>query len=76
MKPNESFEAGWTIENIGTAYWNSAAVDIMFVSGTEMHTQDSLFDLPQDVPPTGDLTFSIKMEAPGNPGTYESNTVC
>ena len=72
MFPGESFEAGWTIENRGTGYWNSAGIDIVYVSGTEMQKGDRFIDLPQDVPPTGNFSFSIPMEAPGSAGTYET----
>ena len=72
MFPGESFEAGWTIENRGTGYWNSAGIDIVYVSGTEMETGGKRIDLPQDVPPTGNFSFSISMEAPSNPGTYQT----
>jgi hypothetical protein len=44
----------------------------VYVSGTEMQKGDRFNDLPQDVPPTGNFSFSIPMEAPGTAGTYEA----
>jgi hypothetical protein len=72
MFPGESFQAGWTVENRGTAYWNSAGLDIVYHSGTEMQKGARFIDLPQSVPPTGNFSFSISMEAPGSVGTYET----
>jgi hypothetical protein len=75
MFPNQKFEAGWTIENKGTAYWNSAGVDIIYLSGTEMQDGARYNDLPQDVPPTGNFSFSISMEAPESAGTYQTTWI-
>jgi hypothetical protein len=75
MNRNEKFEAGWTVENRGTAYWSSAGLDIVYYSGTEMQTGGKRNDLPQDVPPTGNFSFSISMEAPSNPGTYQATWI-
>jgi hypothetical protein len=72
MFSGEEFEAGWTIENKGKAYWSDAGIDIVYVSGTKMQTVSSRYDLGQDVPPTGNVSFSISMRAPSTPGTYDA----
>ncbi|MBI9051416.1 MAG: hypothetical protein JEZ00_18470 [Anaerolineaceae bacterium] len=75
MFPGETFEAGWTIENVGKAYWSDAGLDIVYVSGTEMHRVSSPIDLSQDVPPTGNFSFSITMKAPSTPGYYQTSWI-
>ena len=73
MFPGEEFEAGWTIENRGKAYWNAAGIDIVYLSGTKMHTVSNRLDIGQDVAPTGNFSFSISMRAPSTPGYYDAN---
>jgi hypothetical protein len=60
------------VENRGNAYWNAAGLDIVYVAGSEMQKGDNFIDLPQSVPPTGNFSFSISMEAPGSAGTYQA----
>ena len=72
MFPGEEFEAGWRVENRGKAYWNDAGIDIVYMSGTKMQTVSSRYDLGQDVPPTGNVSFSISMRAPSTPGYYDA----
>ena len=73
MFPGEEFEAGWTIENRGKAYWSDAGIDIVYISGTKMQTISDFYDLGQDVPPTGNFSFSISMRAPSTPGYYDAS---
>ena len=73
MFPGEEFEAGWTIENRGKAYWNESGIDIVYVSGTKMHTVSNRLDLGQGVGPTGNFSFSISMRAPSTPGYYDAS---
>jgi len=82
--PNADFDGRWVVENTGTQTWSSSAVDFKYISGTEFHTRVSILDLPVDVPPDGEITLIIDMQAPANPGRYTttwaivqgSTTIC
>jgi hypothetical protein len=39
-----------------------------------MHETD-LYDLPRNVRPGGEITFSVEMRAPGKAGSYTSNWI-
>lgn len=67
----EKFKTVWQIKNTSTEYWYDTDVDFRHTSGTDMHGTDAL-DLPVTVAPGSDVTFSINMVAPKNPGSYTS----
>lgn len=71
MGPGENFNASWTLKNTGEGLWIEHNVDVGFSGGTDMHKKDA-YDLPNSVPPGGDVTITIAMTAPGKSGTYTS----
>jgi hypothetical protein len=70
ISPNASFEASWTIRNIGTNTWESGLVDIHYLAGTRIHRSPDRFDLPQSIYTGESVTIKLQMMAPANPGRY------
>jgi hypothetical protein len=81
---NASFEASWTIRNIGSETWESNMVDIHYLAGNRIHRSPDRFDLPRSMFTGESVTIKLQMVAPGNPGRYtinwamssEDNTFC
>ena len=67
----EKFKTVWKIRNTSVEYWLDTDVDFRHTGGTDMHGTDAL-DLPVTVAPGADVTFSVNMVAPKNPGSYTS----
>jgi len=67
----ENFTTVWTLKNTGDEYWSDTNVDFRHSGGTDMHGSDIL-DLPTTVAPGNEVTFTIKMTAPKNAGSYTS----
>jgi hypothetical protein len=70
ISPNASFEASWTIRNIGSNTWESGLVDIHYLAGTRIHRSPDRFDLPQSIYTGESVTIKLQMMAPANPGRY------
>jgi hypothetical protein len=70
ISPNASFEASWTIRNIGTETWESGMVDIHYLAGSRIHRTPDRFDLPQNIYTGEAVTIKLQMMAPANPGRY------
>lgn len=67
----ERFTAEWTLRNTGSESWLSSDLDFSRTGGTDMSNRD-VYDLPNDVGPGGEVTFSVDMRAPAKAGTYTS----
>jgi hypothetical protein len=74
LAPRELFETEWTLKNTGDELWLDQNIDFKHSSGTDMHKQD-LYDLPKSVPADGQVTITVPMFTPKNPGTYTSTWV-
>lgn len=69
VKPNEKFRWVWKVRNIGTKKWWTDTMFVTYVSGSKFYVKKeyALGD-PTDIGEIG--VFSIKMQAPKEPGTY------
>ena len=72
LDPYEDFDARWTIKNTGEEIWLTTDVDYRYMSGTEMQTGSTVYDLPSEVDPGESITITIDMKAPGAEGHYET----
>jgi hypothetical protein len=70
MSGRQSFDAKWTLLNSGAKPWYKTAVDYKYLSGTKLHTNASIFDLPQVVSPGKKYVIAVDMEAPKYYGSY------
>jgi len=83
LAPRSGFDTTWTLQNTGNDLWLDRNIDFKYSSGTDMHKTD-VYDLPTSVPADGQVTITVPMIAPSNPGTYTStwqlinkkNTLC
>ena len=64
----EAFTKSWTFVNKGTCTWNTN-YKLVFTSGDQMDGPDSV-NLTASVVPDGQVTVSVDMTAPEEPGTY------
>ncbi len=74
LAPREIFETNWTLKNTGDQLWLDKEIDFKHSGGTDMHKND-VYDLPSSVPADGQVTITVPMFAPREPGTYTSNWV-
>lgn len=72
FSPRENFKASWTLKNTGQNPWDSTAVDFEYLSGAELFTGASIYDLPKDVDTGGTVKLTVPMSAPNKPGNYKS----
>ncbi len=70
LRPEQDFDIVWTLQNNSTVTWPQNA-DISFLSGTNIGKQ-TLYHLPQDVPPGSSITIRIDAVAPKAEGFYVS----
>jgi len=71
LAPRTDFETVWTLKNTGDELWLDQNIDFEHSGGTDMHKND-VYDLPNSVPADGQVTITVPMTAPTNPGTYTS----
>jgi hypothetical protein len=69
MKPRQSFDMIWTVQNTG-ATWNSNYIQLKYLWGAKMQTHGDLFGIDNNVGRGKKLKLGIDMIAPKNPGTY------
>lgn len=69
VKANESFNWVWQVENIGTTTWDPDSVKVIYASGAQLSNQKR-YPLNDRTKPGQNTLFTIKMKAPGEPGTY------
>lgn len=67
MAPGQAFEKTWAIQNTGTCTW-SESYAITFVSGDIMNGETRTIN--QKVISQQQANISVKLTAPGTPGTY------
>lgn len=72
MKPRQSFDMTWVVQNTGDAVWHASESSYAFYSGTRLYTHSSAYQLPADVGKGGKLRMTIDMEAPKDPGFYQT----
>lgn len=69
--PGASFTKTWTIVNAGTCTWG-AGYQLVFAGGSRMGAPITMA-LPASVPPNGQVTLSLALTSPANPGSYQGN---
>ena len=74
LLPREIFETNWTLKNTGDELWLDKDIDFKHSGGTDMHRED-VYDLPKSVAPDDQVTITVPMYAPKDPGTYTSTWV-
>jgi hypothetical protein len=62
----------WNVTNTGSAAWDPAAVDLVFVGGTRMFLQSPIA-LESTVAPGGSVTLKAEMKALRNTSGYVTN---
>ena len=72
LVPRQSFDMHWKIRNTGTKTWTTPDVDLVFVSGVQMATKGNTFDIANNVGVGHAIEFVLDMEAPKDPGVYNS----
>ena len=70
--PNTSLQASWTLQNAGSAIWNSANFNIRFLgsNGIPLHLGSDLYNLANNVDLGQNYTVSVPMISPAAPGKY------
>lgn len=74
VAPRSAVEIAWTFQNIGDELWLDQNIDFKYVGGKDMHKTDA-YDLPNSVPPNSQVTLTVPMVAPKDPGTYTTDWV-
>lgn len=74
FKPNDNFDAVWTVKNIGTEIWDKNEVDYVFESGDEFYKIEG-YDLSKNVEPGDSIDLGADMKAPDEEGEYETTWV-
>jgi hypothetical protein len=62
----------WKIRNVGSAMWESIAIDFLQTSGDQVAVE-TLFDLPRDVKPGEDVEFKVVLETTDRTGIYRTD---
>ncbi len=65
-----SFDAHWTIKNIGDKTWKGGTFEYGYLSGAKMFEGKDRHSLPDDVAPGKKFDITLDMQAPSDPGTY------
>ncbi len=71
MSSKQSFTASWTVQNTGSAGWDSNSVDFVYVSGAKLSSLKAA-DLPKSVASGDSITLKLSMVAPGPADTYKT----
>lgn len=71
MEPGESFSKTWRLENVGSCTWTRLYA-LTFFSGNSMNAIQ-VNPLLQPIQPGGVIDVTVNMEAPLDPGIYQSN---
>ena len=71
LAPGEEFEKSWRLRNNGTCPWTTE-YSLVTVGGDDIPGPDSV-PLSEPVAPGQTVDFSVAMNAPAEPGTYEEN---
>jgi hypothetical protein len=71
LTPGESFSKTWRLENVGSCDWTRFYA-VTFFSGNSLNAIQTQ-NLAQDVAPGQTIDLTVDMEAPMEPGIYQSN---
>lgn len=71
LTAGETFEKTWRLQNVGSCTWTRLYA-LTFFSGNSLNAMQTQ-TLSQEVEPGEVVDLSVTMQAPQNPGTYQSN---
>lgn len=71
LNPGERFAKTWRLENAGSCTW-TRLYSVTFFSGNSLHAVQTN-TLLEPVEPGGQIDVTVDMEAPEEPGVYQSN---
>jgi len=74
FKPDDDFDAIWTLKNVGTSDWDENEVDYKYESGDKFY-QNEIYDLPETVKPGESIDIIVDMKAPDDEGDYDTTWV-
>jgi len=74
FKPGETFDAVWTIQNIGAKTWNKDYY-FHYFNGTKMNYGSDMVYISAPVEPGARTQVTIDMKAPQSPGNYTTSWV-
>jgi hypothetical protein len=66
---NSPFDIKWTVKNTSNTTWDNAAVDYIYLGGTQMY-KHSAYDLNSDIGAGDTGEIIVDAIAPSSPGTY------
>jgi hypothetical protein len=69
MKPRQSFDMIWTVQNTGPK-WYSNTVEFRYLWGAKMQTHGDIFGIDNSVGRGKKTKLFVDMVAPKTPGTY------
>lgn len=69
VKPGERFTWTWQVENIGTTRWRGDSMSVVYIRGAQ-YALEKEYPLGDHINIGDNDIFTIKMEAPKEPGTY------
>jgi hypothetical protein len=71
FKSRQSFDASWTVKNIGTKKWMYGGVVVVYVEGAKFHeSKDKFFNIPGDVSPNAEAVLMADFIAPKAKGNH------
>jgi hypothetical protein len=73
FQPGQVFTKTWTLQNTGTCTWTTAYSFSLF-EGEQMGGPQSTL-LPNAVPPQSEITISLQLTAPDQPGSYKGDYI-
>lgn len=68
--PGALFDTVWTLVNSGNLTWVAGNVDFVYQSGSNMHLNDDVLDMPSTTAPNQTLVMVVHMKAPATKGIY------
>jgi hypothetical protein len=72
FSPGQVFNWTWIIKNTGSEPWDGNSVDVLFYKGDPIQRTKG-FDLSTGVPPNGNVSLVIPMQAPDKTGNYKTS---
>ena len=72
ITPGGRFDITWTVQNTGTATWETPTFDYMYLSGDELHIFANRKDLPREAKTGQTVDLFVNLESPATPGIYRT----
>ena len=72
ITPGGRFDITWTVQNTGTATWETPTFDYLYLKGDELHIFGDRKDLPREAKTGETVDLFVNMESPALPGIYRT----